>query len=138
MKPVIMDTGPLVAWFCPKDSHHAWAVELFDRLPAGALVCEAVLTEACHLVAKDGVPPAAILRLVERRDLHLVSLAGEIGTIRALMETYADLPMDFADACVTRLAEMFESASVCTVDTDFQVYRRNRRAAIPLLAPFAG
>ena len=28
------------------------------------------------------------------------------------METYADVPMDFADACVTRLAEMFEDSTV--------------------------
>jgi hypothetical protein len=46
--------------------------------------------------------------------------------------------MDFADACVTRLAEMFENSSVCTVDTDFLVYRRNRRHVIPLVAPFGG
>ena len=138
MKPVIMDTGPLVAWFCPRDIHHAWAVEEFERLPAGMLVCEAVLTEACHLVAKDGVPPAAILRLVERQDLHLVPVAGETSAIRALMETYADAPMDFADACVTRLAEMFEDSTVCTVDTDFLVYRKNRKSVIPLVSPFGG
>ena len=89
-------------------------------------------------MAKDGVPPAAILRLVERQDLRLVPLAGETGAIRALMETYADVPMDFADACVTRLAEIFEDSSVCTVDTDFLVYRRNRRDVIPLVAPFGG
>ncbi len=138
MKTVVLDTGPLVAWFCPKDSHHEWAVEVFDRLPAGALVCEAVLTEACHLVAKDGVPPAAILNLVERQDLRMVSLAGETSAICSLMETYADVPMDFADACVTRLAEMFEDSTVCTVDTDFLVYRKNRKSVIPLVAPFEG
>lgn len=136
MKPVVLDTGPLVAWLCPKDVHHAWAVEVFDQLPAGILVCEAVLTEACHLVVKDGVPPAAILRLVEQQDLRLVPLAGEVAAIRALMETYADVPMDFADACVTRLAEMFGDLSVCTADTDFLVYRKNRRTVIPLLSPF--
>jgi predicted nucleic acid-binding protein len=54
------------------------------------------------------------------------------------METYADVPMDFADACVTRLAEMFEDSTVCTVDTDFLVYRKNRRSVIPLVAPFEG
>jgi predicted nucleic acid-binding protein len=136
MKTVIMDTGPLVAWFCPKDTHHEWALEVFEQLPAGALVCEAVLTETCHLVAKDGVPRTAILRLVERQDLRLVPLAAEIAAIRSLMETYSDVPMDFADACVTRLAEMFEDSTACTADSDFPVYRKDRRTAISLIAPF--
>jgi uncharacterized protein len=55
MKPVIMDAGPLIAWFCVRDSYHDWAAATFDQLPSGAIICEAVLTEACHLVAKDGV-----------------------------------------------------------------------------------
>ena len=48
-----MDSGPLVAWFSIRDSHHEWATRIFENLPAGALVCEAVLAEGCHLVAKD-------------------------------------------------------------------------------------
>ena len=39
MTPTVMDAGPLVAWFCPKDEHHAWAEKVFDELPTGALVC---------------------------------------------------------------------------------------------------
>lgn len=132
-----MDAGPLIAWFCIKDSHHNWAARTFDRLPSGSLVCEAVLTEACHLVAKDGIPPASVLRLVERNDLVLFPLAGETAAIRSLMERYADTPMDFADACVTRLAELHEDSTVCTTDTDFLVYRKNHSQAIPLIAPFA-
>jgi predicted nucleic acid-binding protein len=136
MKPVIIDTGPLVAWFCVRDAHHDWAVRSFDELPAGGLVCESVLTEACHLVARDGVVPSAILKLVEKGDLILIPLAGEIASIRSLMERYADTPMDFADACVTRLAELHDGATVCTTDSDFLIYRKHRTETIPLLVPF--
>lgn len=136
MKPVIMDAGPLIAWFCIKDSHHDWAAGTFNQLPSGALVCEAVLTEACHLVSKDGVPRTSVLKLVERNDLVLVSLAGEISAIRSLMEHYSDTPMDFADACIVRLAELHDDAHVCTTDTDFLVFRKNRTSPIHLLAPF--
>jgi hypothetical protein len=50
MTRVIMDTGPLVAWLCPKDAHHRWALAAFERLPAGCLTCEAVvgLTHGPH------------------------------------------------------------------------------------------
>lgn len=132
-----MDAGPLVAWFCTKDSHNAWAEQVFEQLPAGTFVCEAVLTEACHLAAKDGVPAAAVLRLVEQNDLELVSLAGQISNVRALMDRYADAPMDFADACVVRLAEIHPDATVCTTDSHFKFFRKNGREDIPLAAPFA-
>jgi predicted nucleic acid-binding protein len=86
MSRTIMDSGPLVAWFAKRDSHYEWAARVIDDLPVGALVCEAVLAEVCHLVAKDGVPAPAVLKLVEQNDLVLVSLVGEISAIRALME----------------------------------------------------
>ena len=137
MKHVIMDAGPLVAWFCTGDSHHAWARQLFDALPSGALVCEAVLAEVCHLIAKDGVRPSAALRLVEQNDLVLIPLAGEITPIRELLDRYADVGMDLGDACVVRLAELHPEATVCTTDGDFRFYRKNGQETIPLLAPFA-
>jgi predicted ester cyclase len=30
----------------------AWAEKVFDELPTGAFVCEAVLAEACHLACE--------------------------------------------------------------------------------------
>jgi predicted nucleic acid-binding protein len=138
MSQTVMDSGPLVAWFSKRDSHHEWAARVIDDLPVGALVCEAVLAEVCHLVAKDGVPAAAVLKLVEQNDLVLVSLASEISAIRALMEQYKDAPMDFADACVVRTAELSPGTVVCTTDSHFRFYRKSSGEIIALLAPFAG
>ena len=138
MSQAIMDSGPLVAWFSIRDSHHEWATRIFENLPAGALVCEAVLAEGCHLVAKDGVPAATVLKLVEQNDLVLISLVGEISAIRALMERYQDAPMDFADACVVRMAELNLGATVCTVDGHFRFFRKLSGEIIAVLAPFAG
>jgi predicted nucleic acid-binding protein len=136
MKRVIMDAGPLVAWFCTGDSYHEWATRTLDGLPSGAMVCEAVLAEVCHLVAKDGVRPSAVLRLVEQNDLVLIPLASEIADIRALLDRYADVRMDLGDACVVRLAELHPDATVCTTDGDFRFYRQHGQEIIPLLAPF--
>lgn len=46
MRPVILDTGPLVAWFCPRDKHHVWARTTVGQLSPGCIICEAVLAEA--------------------------------------------------------------------------------------------
>ncbi len=133
----ILDTGPLVAWLCPRDQHHAWARRAFAQLPAGGMVCEAVLAEACHLAAQDGIPRSKVIEFVERGHIMPISLADQLPLIRRLLEQYADAPMDFADACVVRLAEIHAEAKVCTIDRDFQFYRRNGRDAIELVAPFA-
>ncbi|MBI4663524.1 MAG: PIN domain-containing protein [Verrucomicrobia bacterium] len=134
----ILDTGPLVAWLCPRDEHHGWVRKAFAQMPAQGMVCEAVLAEVCHLAAKDGIACGKVMEFVERGRLTPVSLAGELSFVRRLLEQYADAPMDFADACVVRLAEIHADALVCTTDRDFQFYRRNGRDPISLIAPFAG
>jgi predicted nucleic acid-binding protein len=136
MSQTIMDSGCLVAWFAKRDSHHEWATRVIDDLRVGALVCEAVLAEVCHLVAKEGVPTASVLKLVEQNDLLLVSLVGEISPIRILMERYKDAPMDFADACVVRMAELNPGAAVCTTDSHFRFFRKSSGETIALPAPF--
>lgn len=125
-----MDAGPLVAWFCGKDTHHDWAMRTFDTLPTGALVCEAVLAEVRHLAAKDGVPPARVVGLVERNDLVLVALTGGASAVTVFLERYADSPMDFADACVVRLVELHPEAAFCTTDQHFRFIRKNGREPV--------
>jgi len=136
MKPVIFDTGPLVAWFCPRDAHHLWARRTFTQIPPGGFICEATLTEVCHLTAKDGVARGKVLDFIERGGLTWLSLAGELHALRELLDRYKDAPMDFADACVVRLAELYPDTMVCTLDGQFRFFRKSGREVIPLLAPF--
>jgi predicted nucleic acid-binding protein len=137
MKRVIFDTGLLVAWLCPRDKHHSWVRQAFGDIYSSGLICEAVLTEVCHLVAREGIPRGKVIDLVLDGGLQVVSLSSEFSAIRNLLNCYADTPMDFADACVTRLAEIHNGSPVCTTDTDFLVYRKNRIEAIPVIAPFS-
>ena len=137
MKPVIFDTGPLVAWFCPRDEHHVWARQTFAQIPAGGFICEAVMAEVCHLAAKDGIARGKVLEFGERGGLTLLSLSGELHALHELLDRYGDAPMDFADACVVRLAELLPDSAVCTLDGHFCFFRKNGNEVIPLLAPFA-
>jgi predicted nucleic acid-binding protein len=43
--------------------------------------------------------------------------------------------MSLADACLVRMAELFEGSSILTLDAHFDIYRKNKRQVIPLLAP---
>jgi hypothetical protein len=119
MKGLILDSGPLIAWFCPRDEHYAWARRTLAQMPSGLIVCEAVLAEVCHLAAKDGVAHGKVVEFVLRGRLVVEGLAGELPRLGELLNHYADQPMDFADACVVRLAEIHGGATVCTTDRDF-------------------
>lgn len=44
--------------------------------------------------------------------------------------------MDFADACVVRMAELNSRAVVCTVDSHFRFVRKSSGESIALLDPF--
>ena len=43
--------------------------------------------------------------------------------------------MSFAAACLVRLVERTDHASILTLDLDFRIYRQARRRVIPLLSP---
>jgi predicted nucleic acid-binding protein len=136
MRRVILDTGPLVACLCPRDEHHAWVRQTFQQIAPGSLVCEAVLAETCHRAAKEAIAPDRVIEFIRRLRLQPVSLANELAALTDLLARYADTPMDFADACVLRLAEIHPDTTVCTTDSHFNFFRKNARESIPLLAPF--
>ena len=55
--------------------------------------------------------------------------------LHELMVRYASVPMSFADACLVRMSELWPEAPVFTLDSDFRVYRRNKRQSLPLICP---
>ena len=48
----IADTGPLVAFFDRGEQHHRWIAERIEAPEAPLLVCEPVVAEAMHLLAR--------------------------------------------------------------------------------------
>ena len=43
--------------------------------------------------------------------------------------------MSLADACPVRMTELEPQSVVVTLDSDFKIYRRNKRQVIPLVTP---
>lgn len=131
----LFDTGPLVAYLNARDEYHDWAVDAFGGLEPPAITCEPVLTEACFLVERNGRPGTLVLdyALATRIQIGL-QLEPEMETVRALMRRYQNVPMSLADACLVRLAEI-TSLPICTLDTDFAIYRADGRRALALITP---
>jgi predicted nucleic acid-binding protein len=128
----IADTGLLKAALDRDDQHHQWGkMQLRNEAPFHT--CEAVLDELGFLLAD----PSAGVRLVARGDLILdFELKSNVEAVLALLEKYADRPMDLADACLIRMTEVTERCKVWTTDRqDFQVYRRHGRQTVPCVFP---
>ena len=138
MTRVLVDAGPLFAYFDRRDRWHRWVVDQMSALPPPLVTCEPVLTEACFLIQRVGGKPADLLSWVAHGRLEIgVDLESDAAEIVHLMNRYSDTPMTLADACLVRLAERIPDCRLFTLDSDFAHYRRSGRRTIPLLTPEA-
>jgi predicted nucleic acid-binding protein len=132
----ILDTGPLVGSLDRDDQWHGWAAKQFASIQQPALTCEAVISEACFLLRDVPETRQKIFTLVERGILRVVPvLPDESPAVRILLARYGKR-MDYADACLVRLSELYREHTVVTTDAeDFRIYRRFIRQSITLRAP---
>jgi predicted nucleic acid-binding protein len=131
---VLVDAGFLIALLSRRDGNHRWAVAQAQRFPPPWNTCEAVLSEAFHLLNRRGEPGLATL-LRRRAVVSAFDLNTDLDRTLKLMEKYAGVPMSLADACLVRMTETRADPVVLTTDTDFRVYRRHDRQAIPSVLP---
>lgn len=135
---VVVDAGPIVALFDADDAHHLWARRQVGSLAPPLLTCEAVLSEASFLLQRVGADPSLPVQLVERGVLQVarpIEHEADAAAVGRLIRRYRKVPMSFADACLVRLVECTDNASVMTLDSDFLIYRQGGRRVIPLLIP---
>jgi len=132
---ILIDAGPLVAYLSVRERYHEWAVDTFAALDPPAITCEAVLSEACFLLIRNGLPASLVLDYALESEVRIdLRLEREMEAIRGLMQRYANVPMSLADACLVRMAET-TGLPICTLDHDFAIYRAGRRRALTLITP---
>ena len=124
----LIDTGPLVALFDPKDADHAGCHEVLRDIEGTLYTTEAVLTETFHMLDPASRAAAGIKQFVLDGYLRLLAL-DQPRLVRCFeyMAQYQDLPMDFADATLVASAEALDTRRIFTLDfADFGVYRLRR------------
>jgi uncharacterized protein len=132
---VLVDTGFLIALFNRRDRHHGWAAaQARESIPPWQ-TCDAVLTEAFHLL-EERRRSSLLTLLIRSAVIPAFSLANDRDAILNLMQKYADVPMSLADACLVRMTEILADPLVLTTDRDFHVYRRHSRQVVPCAMPF--
>lgn len=132
----LTDAGPLVALLDADEVDHQRCKETIELLQLPLLTTWPAFTEAMYLIGRAGgwQGQDGLWKLVLRGDLTLAS-SSPSGNKRAahLMETYADRPMDLADATLVALGEERGIDRIFTLDTDFHIYRLKGRRRFKVL-----
>ena len=130
----LVDAGFLVALLSRRDSHHQWAVSEAPGHARPWRTCEAVLSEAFHLLGAPGAPGLSAL-LRRRAVIAAFDLDNDVEPVLKLLQKYADVPMSLADACLVRMTETLPDPIILTTDSDFCIYRRHSRQVVPCRLP---
>lgn len=136
---VLIDTGPLISYFNRRDPWHRWVSQKMGTITDTLITCEAVLSESCFLLQREELSPAPIFKMIQQQVLDVKPLMDTIPAqkrIAEIIDTYDNLPVSFADACLVRMAETTRNARVFTLDTDFTIYRMSKGKPLSLISPF--
>jgi uncharacterized protein len=130
----LIDTSALVALVDTSDRWHPDCLEAATSLSHPLATTSAVLTEFFHFRGQPRHHLEAAWRLARSHSIKVLSIDdGDLPHLQRLMLKYADLPMDFADATLVRMAEREGLTTILTVDRDFGVYRIGGRKAFRVL-----
>ena len=133
---ILIDAGPLYALINHREYYHRWATDRARQLKPPFYTCEAVISEAHHLLKKVYNGSRQLNELVETGRVVLAfSYADHIAHVNTLMDTYANVPMSFADACLVRMAERYGDGQIFTTDGDFRIYRKHQTEPLGVIVP---
>lgn len=126
---IIADTGFFFALANLQDRYHSAALRALEAINEPLITTYPVITETCYLLLSTSGNFAQVKFLKDLssgaadifhlQDQHLTRMI-------ELMNQYADLPMDMADASLVVLAEHLGHGKVLSSDRrDFHIYRWN-------------
>jgi predicted nucleic acid-binding protein len=130
----LLDTGCIVALLDRSERNHEICAAALEQLDAPLITCEAVIAEACYLLRGLKGAAATVLLNVERGTFLIpYRLVGQAAPVQKLLKKYADIPMDFADACLVDMATQYRTGRILTLDRDFHFYRWGKNRPFDLL-----
>jgi uncharacterized protein len=124
VEQALCDTGPLVACFDADDSAHEECRAVFGAFEGRLVTTWAVLAEVFHLLP-DRSHRTPLWQFILGAGIEIAEVTpADLPRMRSLMDQYADLPMDLADASLVVLSERLKVRRVFSLDRrDFLVYR---------------
>lgn len=124
MRKILIDSGPLIALFDSDDKYHTASIDFIKSNQCELITTIASITETLHLLDFNRNAQIDFLDWVNAGAVSIEAItAPDLLRIKELTIKYADLPMDFADACLVFLGDKLEIDEIATIDRDFDIYR---------------
>jgi predicted nucleic acid-binding protein len=134
VKPVLLDTGFIVALLDRSESLHKACTRTVRAVEVPLITCEAVITESCYLLRSLLGAPEAVIENVAAGIFQIpFQLSRETAGVKQVLRKYKDRKIDLADACLICLADQFETADILTLDRDFAIYRWGKNKPFRML-----
>jgi len=134
MRPVLLDTGVIVALLDRSEQYHARCAAVIAELEQPLVTCEAVIAESCYLLRQVSGAAETVLENVARGVFQVpFQLSRSAAPVRNIMRKYRNQPADLADACLIHLADELDTGEILTLDRDFELYRWRRSRLFYLL-----
>jgi hypothetical protein len=135
-RPVLADASYFVALFNEREAGHERCVEASKQVFAPIATCEACIAETLHRLNHARPSVDAILANLRMGEIVIpFRIADSAQPVLDLMHKYADMPCDFADACLIQMADELYTGNILTLDRDFRHYRWRRNRVFKLLIP---
>lgn len=127
-RDVLLDTGPIVATLDRRDQWHERCAAAWESVLDRCVTTEAVVAEACHPVHRGRASAALPLEFLLAAQVPIIGLETGLHRYAAqLMNQFASVPMDYADAALVALADALNAGTEFTTDhRGFGAYRRSR------------
>jgi predicted nucleic acid-binding protein len=132
---ILIDTGPIVAFFDKDDRYHDLCVEILKEIREPFITTWPVLTECFYLLNFSWEVQDSLWLFIQRGGVEIYPLEKDFLTrCRELMKQYRDLPMDLADATLVTLADILGISKIFTLDRkDFSIYRFKQKKRFTLI-----
>ncbi len=127
-KELIIDTGFFIAILSKTDQFHIQALKLKNTINKRQWITTwPVLTEVCHLLVSRNATQVVshLFQMYESGGYEIFSISRQhTSKILKLLEKYANLPMDLADASLVLLADEMGHGDIVSTDIrNFETYK---------------
>ena len=115
---ILIDTGPIVAFFDASDEYHRLCLKTLKSINQPLATTWAMLTEAFYLLGFPWKAQDNLWEFVMRGGIDILPLNAKLcARCRTLMKKHRDLPMDLADGTLVAVAEHRKIEKVLTLTT---------------------
>jgi len=124
LNSILIDAGPLIALFDASEKHHKGIRNFLKDNPYRFVSTLPVFTEVSYMLDFNINAQRDFFEWIMYKGVIISDInQNDIPRIVDLMDKYADLPMDFADATLVITAEKTGIREIISLDGDFDIYR---------------